>query len=111
MLVHGMDDELTPGALAERLRGGRAPVLIDVREPFEWGISHLPGARLMPLGDLPGCVETLDPLSDYVVYCHHGIRSAAAVAWLRHRGFTQVRNLSGGIDRWSREVDPSVRRY
>jgi rhodanese-related sulfurtransferase len=105
------DSEMTPVALAERLHGDPAPALIDVREPYEWNISRLPGAHLIPLGDLPHRVGTLDPGGDYVVYCHHGVRSAAAVAWLHARGFTSVRNLTGGIDRWSREVDPSVRRY
>jgi rhodanese-related sulfurtransferase len=106
-----MDDELTPAALAARLRDGPAPILIDVREPFECRISQLPNACLIPLGDLPAAVTSLDPLADYVVYCHHGLRSAAAVAWLRRRGFTRVSNLTGGIDRWSIDVDPTVRRY
>jgi sulfur-carrier protein adenylyltransferase/sulfurtransferase len=109
--VHGVEDELAPTALAHRLRQGAAPILIDVREPFEWSICRLPNARLVPLGELSACVPSLDPHAEYVVYCHHGIRSAAAVAWLRERGFTSVTNLTGGIDRWSLEVDPTVRRY
>ena len=104
-------DALTPRALAALLREAAEPILIDVREPVEWRISQLPGAQLIPLADLPDAVASLDPLADYVVYCHHGLRSAAAVAWLRERGFTRVRNLTGGIDRWSLEVDPTVRRY
>jgi sulfur-carrier protein adenylyltransferase/sulfurtransferase len=107
----GTDDEMTPAALAQRLQDGSAPTLIDVREPHEWSISHLPGATLIPLGELPQRVTTLDPLAEYVVYCHLGMRSAAAVAWLRDRGFPRTRNLTGGIDRWSLEVDPTVRRY
>jgi len=106
-----MDDELTPSALAARLREGAAPILIDVREPIEWEISRLANARLIPLAELPDSVASLDPLANYVVYCHHGLRSAAAVAWLRHRGFQRAQNLTGGIDRWSLEVDPTVRRY
>jgi adenylyltransferase/sulfurtransferase len=104
-------DALSPRVLAARLRDGPGPILIDVREPLEWRISNLPEAQLIPLAELPGAVASLDPLAEYVVYCHHGMRSAAAVAWLRDRGFTRVRNLTGGIDRWSLEVDPTVRRY
>jgi adenylyltransferase/sulfurtransferase len=105
------DDEMTPRALAERMSAGVSPELLDVREPYEWSIARLPDARLVPLDALPEAVQTLDRDAELVVYCHHGMRSAAAVAWLRERGFARARNLTGGIDRWSREVDPSTRRY
>jgi sulfur-carrier protein adenylyltransferase/sulfurtransferase len=105
------DDEIAPRALADRIAAGTGPALIDVREPYEWGIVRLPEARLVPLDTLPDVLHTLDREEELVVYCHHGMRSAAAVAWLRERGFTRARNLTGGIDRWSREVDPSTRRY
>ena len=108
------DDEeeaITPRELAQRIRAGDAPFLLDVREPYEWSIARLPEARLIPLDALAESVSTLDRNAETVVYCHHGIRSAAAVAWLRERGFRRVRNLTGGIDRWSHEIDPSTRRY
>ena len=105
------EEEITPRELAERIRAGEAPVLLDVREPYEWSIARLPEARLIPLDVLPHTVSTLDPSAETVVYCHHGIRSAAAVMWLRERGFRRVRNLTGGIDRWSHEIDASTRRY
>jgi adenylyltransferase/sulfurtransferase len=105
------DDEIAPRALAERMKAGTPPVLLDVRERYEWAIARLPEARLVPLDSLPDAVPTLDPDAEVVVYCHHGIRSAAAVAWLRERGFSRARNLTGGIDRWSRDVDASTRRY
>ena len=105
------DDEIAPRVLADRIAAGTGPALIDVREPYEWGIVRLPEARLVPLDTLPDVLHTLDREEELVVYCHHGMRSAAAVAWLRERGFTRARNLTGGIDRWSREVDPSTRRY
>jgi adenylyltransferase/sulfurtransferase len=104
-------DEVPPRSLAARLAAGLTPTLLDVREPYEWAIARLPDARLVPLDTLPDVVHTLDPNAELVVYCHHGMRSAAAVAWLRDRGFRRARNLTGGIDRWSREVDPSTRRY
>jgi molybdopterin/thiamine biosynthesis adenylyltransferase/rhodanese-related sulfurtransferase len=104
-------DEITPASLATRMQQGTAPALLDVREPYEWSIARLPDARLIPLNSLPQAVRSLDRDAELVVYCHHGVRSGAAVAWLRDRGFSRVRNLVGGIDRWSLEVDPAIRRY
>ena len=105
------DDEITPEALASYLARGGTPSLLDVREPYEWSIARLPHARLVPLDTLPDVVHTLNPSAELIVYCHHGMRSAAAVAWLREQGFARARNLTGGIDRWSRGVDASTRRY
>jgi sulfur-carrier protein adenylyltransferase/sulfurtransferase len=105
------DDEITPAALASRLERGEAPLLLDVREPYEWAIARLPEARLVPLNSLPDVLDTLNPRAEIVVYCHHGLRSAAAVEWLREQGFSLTRNLVGGIDRWTSDVDPSMRRY
>ena len=85
--------------------------VIDVREPYEWSIARLPDARLVPLNSLPQAVNSLDRDAEIVIYCHHGMRSAAAADWLRDQGFGNVLNLVGGIDRWSLEVDPSMRRY
>jgi sulfur-carrier protein adenylyltransferase/sulfurtransferase len=104
-------DEITPLRLAARLQNGTPPSVLDVREPYEWAIGRISGARLVPLNSLPQAVSSLDREAELVVYCHHGVRSAAAVAWLRDQGFARVRNLVGGIDRWSLEVDPSLRRY
>jgi rhodanese-related sulfurtransferase len=105
------DDEITPAALAARVEQGTAPALLDVREPYEWSIVRLPEARLIPLNSLPQAAHSLDRTAELVVYCHHGVRSEAAVAWLRDRGFSRARNLVGGIDRWSVDVDPTMRRY
>ena len=104
-------DEITPSELSAHLREGRVVTLLDVREPYEWAIARLPDARLIPLNSLPTALNSLDRNSEVVVYCHHGSRSAAAVEWLRGRGFERVYNLTGGIDRWSLEVDTDVRRY
>ena len=104
-------DEIIPVRLAARLQNGTPPVVVDVREPYEWAIGRIPGARLVPLTASPQAVPALDRDAELVVSCHHGVRSAAAVTWLRDQGFTRVRNLVGGIDRWSLEVDPSLRRY
>lgn len=102
--------DLDPRTVAELLARANAPLLLDVREGWEWELARIQGARLMPLDDLDRAVNTLDREREIVVYCHHGTRSALAAEWLRHQGF-RARNLSGGIDRWSREVDPSIRRY
>lgn len=85
--------------------------VLDVREPWEFAIGHLPGAKLVPLGELESHLNTLDPEREILVYCHRGLRSAAAVTRLRAAGFTRVSHLEGGIDRWSAEVDGSIARY
>lgn len=102
--------EITPRELAELLGRADAPLLVDVREPHEHAYSRIAGARLIPLATLARAISTMPRDGNVVVYCHHGIRSAHAVDMLRAAG-VPARNLSGGIDRWSTEVDPSVRRY
>jgi len=102
--------EMTPRELAGLQASGDAPFLLDVREPHEHAYARIAGAQLIPLAALHRAIDTLPRDGDVVVYCHHGIRSAHAVEMLRGAG-VRARNLSGGIDRWSTEVDPSVRRY
>ncbi len=108
---HGMSEDIDPQSLSESLKGGATPVLLDVREQWEYDIAHLPNAKLVPLKTLQGAVGGLDPSQQYVMYCHHGGRSAMAAEWLRAQGFAKVSNLVGGIDQWSVQVDPQVRRY
>ena len=102
--------EITPRALAERLAKHEDFDLIDVREPYEWQIARLPGARLIPLGELAGTMSSLDSTREIVVYCRSGARSADATRHLRAAGF-RASNLAGGILRWSDEVDPTVQKY
>jgi adenylyltransferase/sulfurtransferase len=97
------------GDLAPRLGAGLQ--LVDVREPWEWAICRLPGATLVPMGQLEELRAQLDPARETIVYCHHGSRSLAAAAQLIASGFRRVGHLEGGIDGWSREIDPSVPRY
>ena len=97
--------------LKRRLDGGRAPLILDVRNPVEYGICRLDGSTLIPLNELPGRLDELSPEAEIVVHCHSGVRSAQAVTLLRSRGFSKVQNLTGGIDAWSLEIDPSVPRY
>ena len=103
--------EITPLELAARLRDGADLDLIDVREPSEWEVARLPGARLVPLGTLAASLATLDSAREIVVMCRSGQRSANAARQLQAAGFRKVRNLAGGILRWSAEVDPTVPRY
>jgi len=104
---------ITPSALAVRLSASVPPRLLDVREAGEHDFCALPDSRLIPLGELG---ERWEELSDWrdqevVVYCHHGVRSAQAIGFLRQHGFSRLTNLAGGIDRWSLEVDPRMPRY
>jgi molybdopterin/thiamine biosynthesis adenylyltransferase/rhodanese-related sulfurtransferase len=105
------DLEVTVEDLAREMGGGLPPVLIDVREPYEWEIGHIEGARLVPLGELERRLGELDPHGRIVTYCHHGMRSFQALELLLAAGFSNVRSLEGGIDAWAREVDPKLPRY
>jgi adenylyltransferase/sulfurtransferase len=107
----GAAPEMTPRELADRLARGDELDVIDVREPYEWEIARIPGARLIPLGTLPRAVSSLDPRREIVLHCHHGVRSARGAELLRSAGFARVWNLAGGIDRWTGEVDASVPKY
>jgi rhodanese-related sulfurtransferase len=102
--------EISPEELAERLRTGTGPALLDVREPWEHELCAIAGSRLCPMEELPCRVDEVDRDREVVVYCHHGIRSAAVVQWLRGQGIPAV-NLVGGIDAWTLRVDPTLRRY
>lgn len=102
---------LTVQQLAERLANGSPPVIIDVREPHEYELAHIEGAILKPLGQIFSWVEELDKRQEYVLQCHTGVRSFQAALMLERLGFTHVANLTGGIDAWSRQIDPRVPRY
>ncbi len=103
--------QITALELATRLRRGDDIDVIDVREPYEWEIAHIEGARLLPLAEVPTSLATIDSARDVIVLCKSGGRSAAAVSHLQSVGYRKVWNLRGGIDAWSREVDAGVPRY
>lgn len=103
--------DVDPAALAAELASDTPPFLLDVREPWEAAIATIPGSTLIPLGELGDRVGELDPAASVVVYCHLGVRSEYAARQLANGGFGRVRNLKGGIDAWSRTVDPAVARY
>lgn len=104
---------ITPTELAARLRGANPPHLLDVREAAEHALCALPGSTLLPLSELAERAAELAAWKneEIVVYCHHGVRSARAIGFLRGLRFMHLRNLTGGIDRWSVEVDSLVPRY
>jgi adenylyltransferase/sulfurtransferase len=103
--------EMTVRELKARIDGGAAPVVVDVREPVEFEICRIPGARLIPLGELAARSHELPRDAELVIHCKSGARSARAVAILRDQGFLSARNLAGGIIRWIDEVDPHMPRY
>lgn len=100
-----------PAELAAYLKAGHAPVLLDVREPWEWEVCHVPGAILIPMRDLPARLAELNKDAETVVICHHGIRSYHAARYLETTGFRNVVNLTGGVAAWADEVDPAMPRY
>ena len=108
-----MTDQISVQELAEELRSEKPPRLLDVREPEEHELAALPGSTLVPLGQLLHRTNQIAAWKndDVVVYCHHGIRSRHAIETLQQMGFRKLRNLTGGIDAWSREIDPSLPRY
>jgi sulfur-carrier protein adenylyltransferase/sulfurtransferase len=108
-----MELPISASELAAKLKTADAPFLLDVREPEEHAFAALPDSKLIPLGQIGERAGELDAWKDkeIVVYCHHGIRSQHAIARLRTLGFTKLRNLSGGIDAWSREVNAALPRY
>jgi rhodanese-related sulfurtransferase len=111
-----LDPEITPEAFRKlrvvRDASTETPVLLDVREPWEFQTASLPDSLLMPMGDVTSRAHAeLDPDGHIVVLCHHGQRSLSVAMWLRGQGFERAQSLAGGIDGWSRVIDPSVPRY
>ena len=104
-------NDITPLELKARIDAGTRPFVLDVREPTEYQINRIPGSVLIPLGELPARVGELDPTVEIVTQCKSGVRSAKAASFLRQQGFTNVRNLTGGILAWVDQVDPSQPKY
>lgn len=100
-----------PAELADYIQSGHTPVLLDVRELWEWNLCRLPGAVLIPMHELPSRIEELNKNAETVVICHHGVRSYHAARYLETSGFENVINLSGGVAAWADEVDPAMPRY
>jgi molybdopterin/thiamine biosynthesis adenylyltransferase/rhodanese-related sulfurtransferase len=103
--------EIQPSQLAQRLDGGEQLEIIDVREPYEWQLGHIPGARLVPLDRILAEIPRLDKRKETILYCKVGVRSMYAAQQLADAGVSDVRNLAGGILRWIDEIDPTMTRY
>lgn len=107
-----MDDlQITAKEVHERIGRGEKLFIVDVREPWEYDLCRIPGAKLIPLGALPSNLRVLLDADDVICYCHHGMRSLDAAVWLRQQGVAGAKSMAGGIARWSADVDPSVPRY
>lgn len=103
--------DVTARELKAAIDEGRKLVLLDVREPYEYALCHLESSTLIPVDQLAHRLKELNLNDEIVAYCHIGIRSTGAVSLLRENGFTNVRNLQGGIDAWAVQVDPKMPRY
>ena len=105
---------LSPREIKSRLEADRSePLLLDVREPWEFRICHLEGSALIPMRDIPRAVSEAEIARDrqVIVICHHGIRSRQVALYLEHMGYPDVINLQGGVEAWARDVDPSMPTY
>ncbi len=103
--------EATPREIKQRLDAGEKLTLIDVREPQEVMTAAIDGAEEYPLSQAISWIDTLPKDQELIIFCHHGGRSAQVAMALAHRGHTNVTNMTGGIDQWSQQVDPSVPKY
>lgn len=103
--------EVSPRELKEEVRSARRPLILDVREPFEYEIGHIEGSKLIPLGELSARVHELDSAEEMVLLCRTGARSAQALGFLKSVGFRKVRSLRGGINAWAAEVDPAIQTF
>lgn len=106
-----MIPDMSPAEAAAQLAADPELILLDCREPEELAIASLPGALAIPMGDIPSRLPELDPDASYIIVCHHGQRSAMVAAFLLSQDFASVTNLRGGIDAWSRDLDPTIPRY
>jgi rhodanese-related sulfurtransferase len=103
--------EIAPREVKEMVDQGAAFLFVDVREPWEHETSRIEGSTLIPLGKIPANLARLERAEEVVLFCHHGMRSLDAAAWLRSQGVESARSMTGGIDRWTTEIDARVPRY
>jgi rhodanese-related sulfurtransferase len=109
-----MTDKLEVEPREAQSQMAKGAVLVDVREPEEYAAAKVEGSRLIPMQSVPAQLQEIEGLADeseVLVMCHHGVRSLQVVNWLREHGVENCFSVAGGIDRWSREIDPTVPRY
>ena len=103
--------EISPREVQAKIDRGEKFTFIDVREKWEYDTTHIEGSTLIPLRTIPASLASLQTAGEIIFFCHHGMRSLDAAAWLRFQGIEKAKSLSGGIERWSTDVDPRVPRY
>ena len=103
--------EISPEEVGALIQNGNAPKLLDIREPAEWDVVHLEGARLITQELVDEILSGWEKDTPIICYCHHGVRSLQATAFLRQQGFTNVLSMRGGINAYAQVVDPSLPRY
>jgi rhodanese-related sulfurtransferase len=106
-------NQITAGQLTAWLADSERdkPLLLDVREPWEWETARIEGSQHIPMREVPARLGEIDPDREVVAICHHGGRSQQVAMFLEKNGFSKVHNLQGGVDAWSRTVDPAVPLY
>lgn len=104
-------ESITAEGLSDLLARGEDPLLIDVREPWEFEICRIEGSRNIPMSEIPGVIDTLDKNRNTIVICHHGMRSFQVAGYLEGFGFLNVTNLEGGIAAWASQVDTDMPQY
>jgi rhodanese-related sulfurtransferase len=107
-----MDLELTVNQAKDLLASPTPPLLLDVRESWEYDTARIDPSTLIPMNEIPArAFKELDEEDPILVLCHHGARSLSVAAWLRNQGFDKAQSISGGIDAWSRQIDPTIPHY
>ncbi len=106
-----MNYEITPKEVQQLQSSAQPPTVVDVREHWERQTASIAPSEHIPMSEIPAHLPELDPDRHIIVYCHHGVRSLSVTDWLRRQGYESVQSMSGGIDRWSLEIDPKVPRY
>jgi rhodanese-related sulfurtransferase len=103
--------EITPREVKNMMDRGEKFLFVDVREKWEFETSWIENAVLVPMREIPSNLAKFEEADNIVLFCHHGIRSLDAAAWLRSQDIPGAKSMAGGIDRWSAEIDPKVPRY
>jgi rhodanese-related sulfurtransferase len=106
-----MEYEIQPAEVQSLRDAGAQFTFLDCRDGWEYQAAHIADTLHIPMQDIPGRIQELDPEEHIVVICHRGVRSMNVTAWLRRQGFEKAQSVAGGIDRWSRTVDPSIPIY
>jgi len=103
--------EISVHELQTRINAADVPLLLDVRESWEFALCHIDGSTSIPMGTIPDVLDDLNPLQETIVICHHGVRSRHVCQYLAHAGFSNLHNLTGGLQAWAVEIDTQMPTY